>query len=182
MGDCANSDLIYIMNPGCGWCKKSDPVVEEYKESGICITTLDVSNAEDGAKAKELMETHKIRCGTPLFLNQKTGENVCGFRGKDILDKWVNGEPIPAPKLATNGAGMPPQRPQNQQNQQDPRMMQQQMMAQQQQSMQQMALENQKMRYDMYKHVENRMKNKKPTHEDIMNGVEEIFSFVRKQG
>ena len=179
MGDCA-SELIYIMNPNCGWCKKSDPVIDEYKEEGVCITKLDVSNPEDGERAKEIMQKHNIRCGTPLFVNEATGANVCGFRGKDILDKWVNGEPIPAPPpKPTQGDGMPPQRGQPQQ--QDPRQ-QQMMMAAQQQSMQQMALENQKIRYDMYKHVENRLKSKKPSHEDIVNGVEEIFSFVRKQG
>ena len=174
MGDCANSELIYIKNPSCGWCKKADPVIEEFKEEGVCITTLDVSDPEQGGKAKEIMEKHNIRCGTPLFVDVKTGANVCGFRGKDILDKWVNGEPIPAPKMPENGAGMPNKG-------MDPRMHQQQQMMMQQ-GMQQVALENQKMRYDMYKHVESRMQDANPTHEDIMNGVEEIFSFVRKQG
>ena len=32
-------DLLYIMSPQCGWCKKADPVVEELIKDGAKITT-----------------------------------------------------------------------------------------------------------------------------------------------
>ena len=44
--DCKCSELLYIMNPGCGWCKKADPVVEELVKDGYKITTLDIRNAD----------------------------------------------------------------------------------------------------------------------------------------
>ena len=40
-------DLLYIMSPMCGWCKKSDPVVEELIKEGHKITKLDVTITED---------------------------------------------------------------------------------------------------------------------------------------
>ena len=48
------SDLLYIMNPNCGWCKKADPVVDELKKDGHKITTLNVTEATDGKKASEV--------------------------------------------------------------------------------------------------------------------------------
>ena len=40
-------DLLYIMSPQCGWCKKANPVVDELVKAGAKITTLDVTNPED---------------------------------------------------------------------------------------------------------------------------------------
>tara|TARA_R100001082_G_C4361788_1_gene159732 strand:- start:703 stop:2136 length:1434 start_codon:yes stop_codon:yes gene_type:complete len=90
-------NLLYIMNPNCGWCKKADPVVEELVKDGYKIKTLNVQNQDDAIKAREAITKHGIQCGTPLFLDSKTGNMVCGFREKDILEKWANGEEMPAP-------------------------------------------------------------------------------------
>ena len=35
-------ELLYIMSPQCGWCKKADPVVEELRNEGYDITTVDI--------------------------------------------------------------------------------------------------------------------------------------------
>ena len=86
------SELLYIMNPNCGWCKKSDPVVDELRGEGYLITTLDVSKPEDGEKAKEVSMKYNVQCGTPSFLDAKTGNAVCGMQGKDIIKKWADGE------------------------------------------------------------------------------------------
>ena len=40
---------------------------------------------------------YNIRCGTPLFVNAETGHHICGYREKDIVLKWINGEDIPPP-------------------------------------------------------------------------------------
>jgi uncharacterized Zn finger protein (UPF0148 family) len=85
------------MNPGCGWCKKSDPVVERLVKDGHKIITLDITNADDAKQANEAKHKHNARCGTPLFLDAETGNQVCGMRGEEIIEKWAKGEDIPAP-------------------------------------------------------------------------------------
>tara|TARA_Y100000593_G_scaffold82253_1_gene154410 strand:+ start:888 stop:1430 length:543 start_codon:yes stop_codon:yes gene_type:complete len=91
------------MNPGCGWCRKADPIVEELRQEGFMITTLDTTNPDDSQKAKEITTKFNAQCGTPHFIDAETGNQVCGMKGKDILTKWANGEKIPAP---------PPRQPQ----------------------------------------------------------------------
>ena len=86
------------MNPNCGWCKKSDPVVEELIKDGYNITTLNITNPEDAKIANEAKAKHNAQCGTPLFLDTETGNMACGFREKDVLEKWVRGEEIPKPE------------------------------------------------------------------------------------
>ena len=100
-------DLLYIMNPNCGWCKKSDPVVEALIKDGYEITTLDVTKPDEAERANEIKTKHNAQCGTPLFLDAETGNRVCGFR-EDVLENWAKGEEIPAP----------PPRPQQQPQQQ----------------------------------------------------------------
>ena len=90
-------DLLYIMNPGCGWCKKADPVVEELVKAGYEITTLDITKPEQAERANEAKTKHNAQCGTPLFLDAETGNAKCGFAEKDILEKWAKGEEMPAP-------------------------------------------------------------------------------------
>ena len=113
------SELIYVMNPNCGWCKKADPVVEELNKMGYKITTLDVSNPEENIQANEIKSKYNIQCGTPLFVDAKTGNQACGFKEKDMLERWAKGEKLPAPP--------PPPRPnpQQQQQRQQPTLIQQ---------------------------------------------------------
>ena len=94
--DCKCSELLYITNPNCGWCKKADPVVEEMVKKGHKITTLDLTKPEDAKRAGEVKSKHNAQCGTPLFIDGKSGNMVCGFR-EDVLEKWAKGEDIPAP-------------------------------------------------------------------------------------
>jgi uncharacterized Zn finger protein (UPF0148 family) len=112
-------ELLYIMNPGCGWCKKSDPVVENLVKSGYKIITLDITKADEAKRANEAKHKHNAQCGTPLFLDAETGNQVCGMRGEEIVEKWAKGEDIPAPPPR-------PQQPPPQQPQQPPQQPQQQ--------------------------------------------------------
>jgi uncharacterized Zn finger protein (UPF0148 family) len=102
------NNLLYIMNPQCGWCKKADPLVADMRKNGHSITTLDVNNQEDAKRASEVKNKHNVQCGTPLFIDAESGNAVCGFREMDVLEKWAKGEKIPAPPQRT-----PPQAPQN---------------------------------------------------------------------
>ena len=92
------SELFYIMNPRCGWCTKSDPVVEELRNEGYKITTLDMSTPEDANRASEIKTKHDVQCGTPLFIDGNSGNMVCGFREKDALEPWAKGEPMKKPE------------------------------------------------------------------------------------
>ena len=102
------SPWYYFFSQGCGWCKKSSPVVEELIDDGHDILMLDLAEPDNQALNKELQEEYNTRCGTPWFVNADTGKQICGFREKDILEKWLAGEDIPAPPRPT---GPPPKTP-----------------------------------------------------------------------
>ena len=104
------SPWYYFFSQGCGWCKKATPVVEELNSEGKHPEVLLLDTAEpDNAKLRdELFSEYKTSCGTPFFINADTGESVCGFREKDVLEKWLAGESIPAPPRVT---GPPPKIP-----------------------------------------------------------------------
>jgi thiol-disulfide isomerase/thioredoxin len=105
----AKTDLLYIMSNQCGWCKKSAPVVEELVKDGAKIITLDVNNPDDQKRANEVKQKYNIQCGTPLFIDAESGNSVCGFREKDVLEKWANGEEIPQPPKPKSPPPPPPQ-------------------------------------------------------------------------
>ena len=113
--NCKCSELLYISNPNCGWCKKADPVVEELVKKGHKITTLDITNPEQAQRANEVKAKHNAQCGTPLFIDGKSGNMVCGFR-QDVLEDWAEGKDIPAPpprpqQPQQQRPGQPPQQP-----------------------------------------------------------------------
>ena len=101
-------DLLYIMSPQCGWCKKADPVVAELVEAGAKITTVDMTTPEGQARANEVKTKYNAQCGTPLFIDAETGNMKCGFAEKNILEKWAAGEEIPAPPQPKGPPPPPP--------------------------------------------------------------------------
>ena len=102
------SPWYYFFSSGCGWCKKASPVVEELNSDGYDILMLDVAEPDNQKLETELFEEYNTRCGTPFFINADTGKSICGFREKDVLEKWLAGEDIPAPPRPT---GPPPKVP-----------------------------------------------------------------------
>ena len=91
------SPWYYFYSVGCGFCKKVEPIVDELNKDGHDILKLDVSDPENQKISQELKKEYKAQCGTPWFINIETGKQVCGYREKDVLEKWLNGEDIPAP-------------------------------------------------------------------------------------
>ena len=102
------SPWYYFFAQGCGWCKKSGPVVEELNNNGHDILMLDVAEPDNAKLRDELFAEYDTRCGTPWFINADTGKSICGFREKDILELWLKGEDIPEPPRPT---GPPPKVP-----------------------------------------------------------------------
>ena len=93
----ADSPWYYFYSQGCGWCKKSEPIVDELNKQGHDILKLDLADADNRALNQELQKEYNIQCGTPWFINEATGKGICGFREKDVIEKWLDGEDIPAP-------------------------------------------------------------------------------------
>ena len=102
------SSWYVFCSTGCGFCKKAEPVVEELNNEGYDILTLDLAEPDNAKLNQELKTEYGVQCGTPWFINAKTGKGVCGFREKDVLKKWLDGEDIPEPPRPK---GMPPRPP-----------------------------------------------------------------------
>ena len=106
--DEADSPWYYFYSQGCGWCKKSEPIVDELISEGHDILKLDMADSDNQALANELKQEYSVQCGTPWFINEATGKGICGFREKDILEKWLAGEDIPEPPRPKGPIPKPP--------------------------------------------------------------------------
>jgi len=102
------SPWYVFCSTGCGFCKKSEPIIEELIEEGHDILILDMAEPANQQLNKELQTEYKTQCGTPWFINADTGKGICGYREKDVLEKWLAGEDIPVPPRPT---GAPPKVP-----------------------------------------------------------------------
>ena len=102
------STLYYFYSVGCGFCKKLDPIIDELNKEGHNILRLDLANKDNQGLKNELSKEYNKQCGTPWLIDASNGNQVCGYREKDIIEKWVNGEDIPAPPKPN---GIPPRPP-----------------------------------------------------------------------
>ena len=102
------SSLYFFYTQGCGWCKKVIPIVDELNEKGYNILKLDLADGENNKLQNEVKKEYSHQCGTPYFVDGETGNTICGFREKDVLEKWAKGEEIPQPVRPT---GPPPKVP-----------------------------------------------------------------------
>ena len=100
--------LYYFYSVGCGFCKKAEPIVDELNKEGHNILKLDLAEKDNQGLKQELQTKYKKQCGTPWFIDPETGNDVCGFREKDILKKWADGEEIPAPPRPKGPIPKPP--------------------------------------------------------------------------
>ena len=91
------SALYYFYSVGCGFCKKAEPIVDELIKEGHDILKLDLAEKDNQGLKNELSQKYNKQCGTPWFIDGATGNQLCGFRDKETVMKWVNGEDIPAP-------------------------------------------------------------------------------------
>ena len=103
-----SSPWYYFYSVGCGWCKKTEPIVDELNIEGHDILKLDVSDPENKKINDELKKEFNTQCGTPWLINTDTGKGICGFREKDVLEKWLDGEDIPTPPRPKGQMPKPP--------------------------------------------------------------------------
>ena len=102
------SPWYYFFSVGCGFCKKVEPIIEELNNEGHDILFLDMAEPDNQQLNKELQEEYGKKCGTPWFINADTGEHICGFREKDVIEKWLAGESIPEPPRLKSQLPKPP--------------------------------------------------------------------------
>ena len=103
-----SSPWYVFCSQGCGFCKKAEPIIEELNKEGYNILKLDVAEGDNQKLNQELQQEYNIQCGTPWFINAETGKGVCGYREKDIIKKWLDGEDIPTPPRPKSQFPRPP--------------------------------------------------------------------------
>jgi len=101
--------LYYFYSVGCGWCKKAEPIVDEINAEGkFEILKLDLADETNRKINEELKKKYDVQCGTPWFIDAETGNGFCGYRDKETMLKWANGEEIPKPVRPTGPPPKPP--------------------------------------------------------------------------
>jgi len=108
MTNIKKQELYYFYTVGCGFCKKAEPLVDELIKEGYNILKLDLAESDNRGLKQELQKKYNKQCGTPWFINPETGHNICGYREKDILMKWIGGENIPEPPRPKSPPPKPP--------------------------------------------------------------------------
>tara|TARA_R100001082_G_C4355558_1_gene156692 strand:+ start:1108 stop:1797 length:690 start_codon:yes stop_codon:yes gene_type:complete len=104
------STLYYFYSVGCGWCKKTEPLIDELNESGDYeILKLDLAEKDNQELNKQLKDKYGKQCGTPWLIDAESGNHICGHREKDIIEKWAKGEEIPEPPKPKSPPPPPPQ-------------------------------------------------------------------------
>ena len=103
-----SKELYYFYSVGCGWCKRTEPHIDALNKEGYNILKLDLANGDNQKISQELKTKYNVQCGTPWLIDPETGNQICGFREKDVIEKWANGEEIPAPPRPKGPMPRPP--------------------------------------------------------------------------
>jgi len=103
-----DSPWYVFCSQGCGFCKKAEPHVDALIEEGYNLLKLDVAEPANQTLVQEMKTKWNTQCGTPWFINSETGKGVCGYREKDVLKMWLDGEDIPEPPRPKSPPPRPP--------------------------------------------------------------------------
>jgi thiol-disulfide isomerase/thioredoxin len=101
-------ELYYFYSQGCGWCKRTEPLIDELNKEGYNILKLDLADGDNKKLQEEVKKEYNAQCGTPWLIDPETGNQICGFREKDIIQKWADGEEIPTPPRPKGPPPRPP--------------------------------------------------------------------------
>tara|TARA_R100000008_G_C3493835_1_gene120101 strand:+ start:109 stop:660 length:552 start_codon:yes stop_codon:yes gene_type:complete len=104
------STLYYFHSVGCVYCSKVEPIIDKLNSNGYDIIKLDETEKDNKLFKKEIQDKFKIKCGTPLLVDSKTGNSICGLKDENTIKKWANGEKITEPPKPKSP---PPTLPQN---------------------------------------------------------------------
>ena len=101
-------EIYYFYSLGCAWCKRLEPHLDDLIKEGYNIIKLDTGQEDNRNAKKELEAKFKFTCGTPALVNPENGKNICGYKEKDVLRKFVNGEDVPTPPRPNTPPPPPP--------------------------------------------------------------------------
>tara|TARA_Y100000004_G_C8926434_1_gene417819 strand:- start:553 stop:1341 length:789 start_codon:yes stop_codon:yes gene_type:complete len=101
-------ELYFFYSNGCVFCSKMEPHVDEFIKDGHNILKLNISDKDNLGLKKEIEEKYNKQCGTPWLIDPETGNQICGFNKKDIIQKWLDGEDIPTPPTPKGQMPRPP--------------------------------------------------------------------------
>ena len=101
-------DMYFFNSPGCVYCAKLEPIVDDLNNEGHNILKLDISDPDNKGLKEEIQAKYQKQCGTPFFVDPETGNSICGYRDKETILKWLDGEDIPAPPQPNGQMPRPP--------------------------------------------------------------------------
>ena len=55
----SESTLYYFYSVGCGWCKKTEPLIDELNKAGYDILKLDLAEKDNQELSKQLKDKYK---------------------------------------------------------------------------------------------------------------------------
>lgn len=102
------SPFYYFYSTGCAFCKQLDPIIDELNKEGHDILKLDALEPENKKIVEKLTKEYDVKCGTPWLINIETGHQICGWRERDAVEKWLAGESIPTQPIPTRQPPKPP--------------------------------------------------------------------------
>ena len=84
--------LLEFWGRECTHCRKMEPLVERLeKELGVMVEKFEVWHNEKNARMSARYD--KDSCGgVPFFVNEGTGEWICGETDYDSLNAWAQGK------------------------------------------------------------------------------------------
>lgn len=92
MVELPKDNLVEFYGDECTHCNTMKPLVEKLeKEEGVTILKLETWHNDGNAKIWKEMDGGFCG-GVPLFINQKTGEKICGAVDFDKLKAWALGK------------------------------------------------------------------------------------------
>ena len=85
--------LYFFYGEECSHCHTMLPIVDKLIQEGIKITKLETWHNEKNAKLLEGKD--KGTCGgVPFFLNEESGQSICGEASEEEVRKWAAGQEV----------------------------------------------------------------------------------------
>jgi thiol-disulfide isomerase/thioredoxin len=85
--------LYFYYGEECPHCHDAMPLVDKLIEEGTKIEKLETWHNEANAKQLEVADGGKCG-GVPFFINDESGEWICGATSEEMLRKWASGEKL----------------------------------------------------------------------------------------
>jgi thiol-disulfide isomerase/thioredoxin len=85
--------LYFFYGQECPHCHEVMPYVDALIEEGVKIEKLETWHNEENAKLADEKDGGKCG-GVPFFLNEKSGELICGSTSEKNIRRWAQGKKL----------------------------------------------------------------------------------------